>query len=635
MIRGPRIAGVNTVLAVFIASLCALAVGVFLRFAGGFMPTSQQAIYAGVAFVVSGGITRLGLATFMKASPNTSWDMVARSGGLGAIGGVVTAEALVITYFALGADLRSEGDLWGPLVGFAFVGVALGAAGGFVSAPAFLFAREPTILDLFDRALFRFALILTPLAFLAAFYEAERASYGGVDGQLLLLLLAIGFGLMLVRDLRRRVWLRDLPGWTVVPAEEDEILPSYVARGREVLVEQASAGGGPFRAVVTTTRVALIDLAFARRVLVARVVVAVGAIALIGAFEPWVFVQRRERRMHEYRLPSEHPEVVEGIVDPLDLTMSRGYTCAHSGSDRALRCWGNEAGKVLGLEYGQWKPVVWQPGAGRAFAAEDGLCTLDTKEGPGQTRCWYASARGRGSEPSYTPGAPIGPADVIDLVHAESYTLALTAAGDVWGWGELDRLVLSGANIADVTGVKKLEGLKDIRQIAAGDRHACALDRGGDVYCWGHDYRGSVSGVATDGLEPRLLPPTKMAGLPVIDRIVVGSATSWAHADDGWHAWGAEGERGRGFLELATSTQPDLVRGSERTRDLVVTDRFTCALTDDRAVRCAAKPFDEGPRMRMDSLPPGSALAIAGSHGQLCALRGHREHDVMCWGPYK
>jgi hypothetical protein len=90
-----------------------------------------------------------------------------------------------------------------------------------------------------------------------------------------------------------------------------------------------------------------------------------------------------------------------------------------------------------------------------------------------------------------------------------------------------------------------------VKQLASGGRHTCALDREGQVWCWGENEQGQIGkgdlsrcqwetgkGFVCSPEEGRR--PTLVKGLPPIDSIALGETTSCAVTGAGYvWCWGS------------------------------------------------------------------------------------------------
>ena len=148
-------------------------------------------------------------------------------------------------------------------------------------------------------------------------------------------------------------------------------------------------------------------------------------------------------------------------------------------------------------------------------------------------------------------------------------------------------------------------GLDQVRQLALGHSHACALRRDGSVWCWGSNWQGQV-GVGKDARvtaacrddvacarTPLLVPGIRARS------IAAGGATSCAVLESGQVAcWGDAG-----FAQIAKAT------------DRCTVSNLPCALTP----------------VPIDGVAGVSQVAVGVWH--VCALQ--RDGRVLCWGGNK
>jgi alpha-tubulin suppressor-like RCC1 family protein len=146
---------------------------------------------------------------------------------------------------------------------------------------------------------------------------------------------------------------------------------------------------------------------------------------------------------------------------------------------------------------------------------------------------------------------------ITQIAGGASFALALSSAGQVYGWGanvlgELGNGLDVGASM---TPVAVLQGAippgTKIVQIAAGTNHALALSSTGQVYAWGYNAAGQLgdtasgSPMSTD--TPVAVLPGAMPAGTVITQIAAGTGHSLALSSTGQlYAWGLdlEGELG-------------------------------------------------------------------------------------------
>ncbi|HUY45960.1 MAG TPA: hypothetical protein VMV92_09575 [Streptosporangiaceae bacterium] len=143
------------------------------------------------------------------------------------------------------------------------------------------------------------------------------------------------------------------------------------------------------------------------------------------------------------------------------------------------------------------------------------------------------------------PGRVPGLEDVIKVVAGGSHNLAMTADGSVWSWGRDDHgqlgdgadvsrpgrrtVEFQGQSFACRTTPAKVEGLSDVRDIAAGGGHSLALLGDGTVLAWGYDDRGQLG----DGSTTDRAAPGPMRGLTGVRAIAAGYHHTLAMLADG------------------------------------------------------------------------------------------------------
>ncbi|MCH9662298.1 MAG: hypothetical protein K0U66_01390 [Gammaproteobacteria bacterium] len=138
----------------------------------------------------------------------------------------------------------------------------------------------------------------------------------------------------------------------------------------------------------------------------------------------------------------------------------------------------------------------------------------------GQLYCWGEGALGRlglGDDTS-TRTIPTQVGSAINWVQVSAgsnHTCAINAEGQLycWGLGNSGRLGL-GTDTSNRNSPAQVGSATNWSQVSAGSTHACAVDTGGQLYCWGSGANGRL------GLGPvpinRFIPTQ------------VGSATNWS-----------------------------------------------------------------------------------------------------------
>ncbi|HSS01216.1 MAG TPA: hypothetical protein VLM79_29360 [Kofleriaceae bacterium] len=406
------------------------------------------------------------------------------------------------------------------------------------------------------------------------------------------------------------------------------------------------------------------------------------------------------------RSPSRSPVSVSlGNVQEIAV---RGDTTCAIDRGGALSCWGDNSGGQLGDGTTQSRSmptpiVLHEPIAQVAQVAhvalgDQSVCALTTS---GAVYCLGL--------PYANPGDPPGTPRHIDVpVAAASITsggrfACATAAGEgdarsVWCWGadESEQLA-DGAFDAHLTPLVSahtgvlagghshlcslsagsiscsgdnafgqlgnghrttqgkppapIAGLEGITSIAAGGGHSCAVTGGaGGVSCWGRNGFGQIG----DGTNDDRSRPTRVAGVDHAREVVAGVDHSCALLEDQTaRCWGVNG---RGQVGAGTKADRELPRAVGPAgaplggiAKLVAGGQHTCALLDDRTVRCwgAGGVGQLGNGETVDSPVPVQVVGLMGvgnlsgvvevavGDRHTCAILAAptvEEQTIACWG---
>jgi alpha-tubulin suppressor-like RCC1 family protein len=203
-------------------------------------------------------------------------------------------------------------------------------------------------------------------------------------------------------------------------------------------------------------------------------------------------------------------------------------------------------------------------------------------------------------------------------------------------------------------------GLDQVRELAVGHSHACALRRDGSVWCWGKNWQGQLGA----GNDPRVTAACRddvacaRTPLPVpgirARSIAAGGASSCAVLESGQVAcWGdaAFGQVSKTnerctASRLACARTPVIIDGVTDVSHVAVGGRHVCALQKDGRVLCwggnddgqTGVPRGSSERCYHDSLCIRQPTVVRGVRARqvvaggfhTCALQddGH----VKCWG---
>jgi len=236
--------------------------------------------------------------------------------------------------------------------------------------------------------------------------------------------------------------------------------------------------------------------------------------------------------------------------------------------------------------------------------------------------------------------APV--ANAVELRSGAAFS-CLLRAGRVLCWGndrfhQLGVPTLPTGRGAFSARPLEVEGLSDVRALALGSFHACALLGSGHVRCWGHGGFGQLG----DGRREDSAVPVEVAGLERVTAVAAGEGHSCAVVDGMVRCWGsgARGQLGDGRFE--DTLAPVSVTGLDDVIALGAGRAHTCALRASHQVACWGEDVD-GELGRGAITMPAAASATAQlvveladvaqlrvGWGHACAL--NEEGEARCWG---
>ena len=337
------------------------------------------------------------------------------------------------------------------------------------------------------------------------------------------------------------------------------------------------------------------------------------------------------------------PTLVRGLAGRA-VAVSAGleHTCALLEGG-AVACWGANRFGQLGdrSSRDRVRPVLVRGLGGAATTVSAGgrhTCVLMRRGG---VECWGADYFGQVGDGRFRaqahPVPVLGLSPAVGVAAGRDYTCAVLRDGTVKCWGANAYGQLGNGKLPARRLPKRVRGLS-ARAVAvsAGERHTCALMRGGAVACWGANHVGQL-GNGT-------LASSRVA-VPVRDlRMAVMVSTGVSHTcattrPGGVRCWGmnASGELGAGTL-FERST-PLRVAGGFRAVEVAAGGGHTCARTSEGSVECwgANNAAQLGNRTRLVSTTPtplsgllDPALVLAAGDRHTCALTTIGE--VRCWG---
>lgn len=154
-------------------------------------------------------------------------------------------------------------------------------------------------------------------------------------------------------------------------------------------------------------------------------------------------------------------------------------------------------------------------------------------------------ARGARPESSATP---------TTISAGEAHSLALTADGAVWGWGNNDNNQIDPLTGVPANSPVRIDLPQTIAGISAGYRHSLAVSPNGIVYAWGANESAQLGSRGTTAT------PELVTGVANVIEVVAGFDTSFAiTAELALYAWGGNGWGQLGLPVQDSVDSPTLV----------------------------------------------------------------------------
>ena len=215
----------------------------------------------------------------------------------------------------------------------------------------------------------------------------------------------------------------------------------------------------------------------------------------------------------------------------ISIRVCKSPTVSVAGVITALASWATTARRLTSVA------VSGVGGTAVALVAGDfHNCLLLTD---GTVRCWGLNNVGQIGDGTtgtnqLTPVPVSGLTEVKALAAGSGHSCALLGDGTVQCWGRNDRLQLGRVGSGSPRPVV-VNGLNNVVALAAGDLHTCALIANADVACWGANNFGQLG---NGGIAAAQLPTTALTG-PAVALSAGAEYTCALLANGTVQCWGA------------------------------------------------------------------------------------------------
>jgi alpha-tubulin suppressor-like RCC1 family protein len=239
---------------------------------------------------------------------------------------------------------------------------------------------------------------------------------------------------------------------------------------------------------------------------------------------------------------SDKPVAIPGISNAAAIGVGSYFVCALIG-DGTVKCWGNNSYNKASVEKKEkFVTPTTMPDVTsiqQIAVGGDSTCAL-AKDGT--VKCWGLSCGAAG------PNLCVKPFTVAEFAGASSIaggwkSMCAVVKGAVHCYGGND-YGMRGTGSTDDPGEKitQVKGLTNVKELAAGQLHWCALLEDGTVQCWGSNEYGQLGdpGLPTgDDAGAQRATPAPVTGLSNASSLSCGSGTCCVLlADKSVKCWG-------------------------------------------------------------------------------------------------
>ncbi len=315
------------------------------------------------------------------------------------------------------------------------------------------------------------------------------------------------------------------------------------------------------------------------------------ALDCAGAVYCWQLINEQDEEEPEYYEFSPPKRNMLG-VDLVALSATSGHICGLT-KEGTVVCKGSNSSGELGVGTNDSVQGLARPkglaGASSVIVRSNNSCATTA----GNTYCWgenFSNSLGLGpqesqSRPQFLPG-------IQSVAIDHSHSCGVTKEGLVSCWGARNAFHELGCEkgspdcggMAVLTRTSpRVSGVSQVKSVAVGGDHSCALTSAGAVYCWGSNDAGESGG------QPDKKPwhPRKVDGLPKVRAISVSGSHGCALTEEGaLYCWGDNLFGQTGLAAHDEYRTPKRIMPLPPVREMSLGTTHTCVLTRAGQVIC-------------------------------------------------
>ncbi|MCB9738757.1 MAG: hypothetical protein H6747_05780 [Deltaproteobacteria bacterium] len=284
-------------------------------------------------------------------------------------------------------------------------------------------------------------------------------------------------------------------------------------------------------------------------------------------------------------------QTAQKIKDMVDARVGGNHGCGFDTSGKTW-CWGyNSNGQIgLGTSSGLYfvpEFVLKAPNTASIDVHHSRNCAVDTE---GAVRCWgrntYSALGQAGSSNVVEPTLVADmPGKVAQVAVGEYATCVRLVDGKVACWGNNSAATLGQGSESNVTEIKPqlVAGLVDTVDLTCGHAHCCAVDKAGDLKCWGYNGYGQLG----DGSKKNAGSPVAVYDISKVAQVDAAMHTTCAVLQDHTlRCWGQNSNGQMGTGDTFDSTVPMKVTGVDKVEQVAMGVNTTCIVLQTGEVRC-------------------------------------------------
>ncbi|WGL60488.1 SGNH/GDSL hydrolase family protein [Pigmentibacter sp. JX0631] len=346
--------------------------------------------------------------------------------------------------------------------------------------------------------------------------------------------------------------------------------------------------------------------------------------------------------------------LIQGKIYPTEFThntsisLGKQHSCALNLNE--IYCWGDNHYFQLGdsgVDSSIPKKINNIKNISKIYSGSDHSCAVTEN---GLVYCWGANSFNQvsvedsdKSKLTFNLNSKLNLKYIAQMALGEHHTCALNKSGEVYCFGDNQFSQFPELNVESKEKLPlKIVNLPKIKEISAGENHTCALSEDNIIYCWGKNDNGQLGNVFTNAKKSDVV---RVSNINNVRQISAGGNTTCALNSIGnVYCWGSNefGQIGTDpNLGKKSYSEPQKIKQLENILMITVGENHVCALNSENLVYCWGgnlnKSFQLGQFTRdiTNHIPKEvpnliNVQSISAGSFHTCALTS--DTSIYCWG---